>query len=96
MNGKQILITTESLERLVIRRDPERWIEAFCLECCEQVEMVNFDTAISLSGIGGRQLMMRLETGEVHSIETENGHLLICKRSIERILNFEKGELIWG
>jgi hypothetical protein len=85
MNGKQILITTESHEVLVVRRERERVTGAFCLECCELVEMLSFDTAISHSGIGGRQLMMRLETGDVHSIEAESGHLLICRRSIERI-----------
>jgi hypothetical protein len=80
--AKQILITTESREVLVIRRESEPADEHFCPECGEQVEMVNFDTAITLYGIGGRELFYRSDGGGIHSIEAATGHLLICKRSL--------------
>ncbi|MBK9154787.1 MAG: hypothetical protein IPM25_11325 [Chloracidobacterium sp.] len=83
MNGKKILITTETRELTVIRREPGRCAESFCPKCCEYVEMLNFDAAISFSGIGGRELMMRLETGEIHSVERDSGHLQICGWSLK-------------
>lgn len=82
--AKQILITTESHEVLIIRQSGEHTVRAFCPECNEQVEMMNFDTAITCSGIGGRDLLNRSEYGDVHSVQTETGHLLICKRSLAR------------
>ena len=44
--------------------------------------MLDFDSAVSFSGISGRELIRRFELGEVHSIETANGHLLICQWSL--------------
>ena len=85
--AKQILITTESHEVFIIRQSGEHTVPGFCPECNEQVEMMNFDTAISLTGIGGRELMHRSDDGEVHSIEAATGHLLICKRSLARGIN---------
>lgn len=87
MNGKQILITTESHEVLVIRQTSSHTLPGYCPECNEDVEMMNFDSAISLFGIGGRELMHRSESGDVHSIEAATGHLLICKRSLTQGLN---------
>jgi hypothetical protein len=80
--AKQILITTESHEVFIIRQSGKHTVPGFCPECNRQVEMMDFDTASHL-GIGGRELMQRSEFGDIHSIESTTGHLLICKRSLE-------------
>jgi hypothetical protein len=59
-------------------------MHGFCPSCAEEVEMMPFDLAISYSGIGGRDLMRASENGEIHSVETTAGHLLICKRSLAK------------
>jgi hypothetical protein len=45
--------------------------------------MLTLDAATSAAGVSGRQLIGRLATSEVHSIETANGHLLVCRRSLK-------------
>jgi hypothetical protein len=81
--GKKFRITTESHEIFIVRQNgPKKTTQAFCPTCAAEVEMLDFDSAISSSGISGRELIRRFELGEVHSIETANGHLLICKRSL--------------
>ena len=82
--AKQILITTESHEVFIIRQSGHHTVPGFCPACKAQVEMVNLDTAVSHSGISGRELIRRSEDGDVHSIEAATGHLLICKRSLVR------------
>jgi hypothetical protein len=80
--GKKFRITTETHEILIVRQNGQKTIQGFCPTCAAEGEMLDFDSAISFSGISGRELIRRFELGEVHSIETANGHLLICKRSL--------------
>jgi len=103
-NAKKILITTESHEVFIIRPIGETAVGGFCPECGEQVEMLHFDAVTSLSGIGGRELIRCLKDGTLHSIESDTGHLLICKRSLsgqtrdletKTILNEEFGGKLW-
>ena len=84
MNGKQILITTESHEMFVVRHSNGPVMRAYCPECDRNVEMLNFDAAVSRSGIGARELIQRSESGDVHSIESVTGHLMICIESLAR------------
>lgn len=79
---KKILIRTERHEILIVRQSSDESIPGFCPTCNEKVEMINFDAAVSHSGIGGRELLHRSEDGKVHSVESASGHLLICKRSL--------------
>ena len=81
--AKKILITTKKHEIFIVRHGQHTAIHGFCPECKAEVEMLTFDSAINFSGIGGYELIRRCESGEVHSIETTGGHLLICKSSIE-------------
>lgn len=84
--AKKIVITTERYE-VITGRGIEHAVLRFCPECNEHVEMMKFDTAIILSGIGGRKLIHLSASGEVHSVESATGHLLICKRSLLRRIN---------
>jgi hypothetical protein len=80
---KKFRITTEKHEIFIIRQNGQkRTTHGFCPSCGAEGEMLDFDSAISFSGISGRELIRRFEADEIHSIETANGHLLICKRSL--------------
>ena len=79
---KKILITTERHEILIVRQISGHTIPGFCPTCNEKVEMINFDDAVSQSGVGGREMLNRSEDGEIHSVASATGHLLICKRSL--------------
>jgi hypothetical protein len=82
INAKKILITTERHEVFVFRQRSRISSPGFCASCNDQVEMMNFDAAISISGLGGHALLERSEMGEVHSIEAPSGHIFICMRSL--------------
>jgi hypothetical protein len=81
--AKKILITTESHEMFIIRRSDEVSVRGFCSECGGEVELLTFDSAVSRTGFGGRDLMHRSQAGEIHTVDSASGHLLICARSLE-------------
>jgi hypothetical protein len=81
LNTKKYLITTEKHEVFVIHNG-NKAIYEFCAECEKIVEMLNLDTATTQTGIRTREVLSLIELGEIHSIETENGHLIICKNSL--------------
>ena len=54
----------------------------FCARCQEEVEMLTLDSAVRVSGINGHRIVQRIANNQVHSIETANGHLLLCRKSL--------------
>ena len=53
-----------------------------CAECGAEVEMLTLDSAVKVSGINGHRIVLRIANNEIHSIETANGHLLLCRKSL--------------
>jgi hypothetical protein len=82
--AKKILITTEEHEFLFVRRETKERLYRFCENCGAPVEMATLDEAVTESGATAREIIRQTETGAIHSMETENGHLLICLSSLER------------
>lgn len=82
-NAKKIFITTREHEIFIVRRGAEKTLIGFCKDCQTEVEMLSLDCAVTLSGKGTRELIRQTESGAIHSIETESGHLLICRRSLK-------------
>ena len=84
-NSKKILITSISSEIFIVRRGAKPSVtRAFCLDCRAQTEMLDLNAAVSLSRIGAREILRRIEAGALHSIETARGHLLVCRDSLEK------------
>jgi len=81
--AKKLLITTFSHELFIVRAGGDTAIRGFCPVCESEVDLLTLDAATSAAGVTGRQLIGRLATSEVHSIETVNGHLLVCRRSLK-------------
>lgn len=79
--AKKYLITTETHEIFIVRHGREK-IYGFCSECGNEVEMLNLDLAVTHSSKNARELFVLIERGAIHSIETESGHLLICRNSL--------------
>lgn len=86
-NTKKILIETESREVFRLRIiGPE--IERLYCDRCEKVEeMLDLNSAADISGAAARDLLQRVESGELHSPKDASGHLLICRSSLERAIN---------
>jgi hypothetical protein len=80
--SKKILVTTEQHEVLIVRRNRQNII-GFCPECGREVKLLTFDEVTSTTGQPARELVRLIEKDLVHSIETESGHLLICRNSLK-------------
>jgi hypothetical protein len=80
---KKYLITTESCEVFIVRRNRRDTARGFCPECEKESEMLTLDEITSQTGRRTRELFQLIENNEIHSIETESGHLLICRDSLE-------------
>ena len=92
VKSKKILITTASHEVFVVRRGRQKKVRAFCPACATQVEMLTLDEAVSASGRPARELIPKIVSNAVHSIETESGHLLVCRVSLKESWKAERGE----
>lgn len=51
-NAKKILITTESHDVYIVRQRTPDTFQGFCPNCSEEVGMMDFNMAITWSGIG--------------------------------------------
>jgi len=78
---KRTEITVET-HRLLVMRKPMRAARAWCVRCCEQVEMVTPERAALLAGVSLRAICRQVEVDDVHFVETANGLLLICLNSL--------------
>ncbi|MGH7783875.1 MAG: hypothetical protein ACREO5_08580 [Candidatus Binatia bacterium] len=82
-NAKKILITRETHETFILRINNKNRAFGFCPGCENEVEIVSLDEAVSISGLRTSELVRRAEIGSIHAIETEGGHLLFCRESME-------------
>jgi len=86
---KKLLITTEKHEIFVVRVNHPTTMRGFCPVCGTEVEMLTLDSAVRFSGSSGREVIRRLAAEEIHTIETANGHLLVCRDSLQTPLQQE-------
>ena len=79
--AKKILITTESHEVFTLHINNEHGAAGFCHSCNAEVEMLSLEQAVSLTGIHTRDLVRLIDAAEIHAIETNTGHYLVCANS---------------
>ena len=80
--AKKILITTEKHEVFIVRAAIQESMSGFCASCGHEVEVLTLDSAVSTSKSNGRELIRRIGADEVHLIDAQSGHLLVCKSSL--------------
>lgn len=80
--SKKYLITTETKEILFVRQDDCERFRWFCNECDSEVEMLNLDAAVKVSKIRAKEIFQMIQSGEIHSVETTDGYLLLCIKSL--------------
>ena len=79
---RRIEITVEKRRLIVLRRAPAPILD-WCADCGEQVAMLTPDQAAAIASVSSRMIYRRVEAGEMHYLETPEGHLLVCANSIE-------------
>ena len=55
---------------------------AWCATCGQKVQMVTAEDAARIANVTARTIYRRTETGQLHFIESQEGLLLICTRSL--------------
>ncbi len=83
-NAKKILITSATSEIFILQHGRQKAIRGFCPICEREVEMLTLDEAVHEGGQSARAIVRRVEQGNLHFAETDNGHLLICAASLEK------------
>ena len=74
-------IALERDEVVVIRR--RTWSsEAWCDRCGDLVRMITPDEAMAVAGQTARQIYRAVEAGRLHFLESREGFLSICLRSL--------------
>jgi hypothetical protein len=86
VRAKKILITTESHEILTLHVNSHRGAAGFCGMCDAEVEMLSLEQAVSITRIHTRDMVRLVDASEIHSIETNTGHYLICSDSARRYM----------
>ena len=77
MTKRRVEISFER-ERLLIVSRRRVSITAWCEGCGARSRMMTPEGAAELSGDSARDVYRRVEAGEVHFTETEDGKLLVC------------------
>ena len=78
--GTRRKITIESERLLVIRR--KKSAEAWCEGCKALRKIVQAREAAVILGVSARTIFRRVESGQLHFMETPDGELLICLNSL--------------
>jgi len=80
-SAKKILITTESHEVFRLHINSDRGAAGYCSLCKAEVELLSLEQAVSLTQIHTRELVQLADASEIHAIETDTGHYLVCSDS---------------
>ena len=86
-NAKKILIESETTETFRLRITGPQTVRSYCPDCGATEEMLDLNAAADISGTTAREIVTRVESGELHAPEMPTGHLLICRASLESAIN---------
>jgi len=79
---RRIEITVEKRRLIVLRRQRPS-VHDWCADCGKQVAMLTPDQAATIANVSSRTIYRRVEDGEMHYLETAEGHLLVCANSVK-------------
>ena len=78
---RRIEVTVETDEIAIIRGLQDK-VLTLCPECAKTVVMITADQAAMVACTTTREIYRRVEEGSVHVVETPEGFLLVCPRSL--------------
>jgi hypothetical protein len=81
VNSKRIRVRTVTFERLVLSGRQIGPLTLFCGGCEGPSEMMTISDLSLASGIRQREIFRLVEGGRVHSLETDDGQILVCSES---------------
>lgn len=81
-NTKKVSIRRERHETIIVRRLNR--VQMFCTVCESKMDFLTLDEAVNFLQIGTREILTRIETGEIHLTDAPNGQMLVCAKSVAR------------
>ena len=86
MKKQERMRITVTRDEITVIRKMAGTARASCVSCGgHQVEMATLEQAVTLTGIPSRTIYGWVEGGDVHFIETTDGHLLVCLESLRAV-----------
>ncbi len=82
MSKQRKAIKVESHNVLIVRRLINRQVNLWCNQCNAKVSMVTPERAALLRETTPRFIYRKVENKELHFVETSDGKLFICCRSL--------------
>ncbi|MCA1625816.1 MAG: hypothetical protein LC778_18860 [Acidobacteria bacterium] len=79
---EKTVITVETFQRTTVRWRQKLKI-AWCERCAAETVMLAPNEAAALLQTTAREIFRLTEAGEIHSLETKTGALLVCRGSLE-------------
>jgi hypothetical protein len=79
---EKTVITIENYRRTVTHSRLST-LNAHCGHCNVETQMISPGEAAALLQTTARELFRRIEAGDIHFSETENGGLLVCRNSCQ-------------
>ena len=82
MGNRRTEIRIET-ERVLLVRSGSRPLLAWCARCGRKVEMLEPRQAVKAGRVSERVIYRWVEEGKLHFLESSDGELLICLKSLE-------------
>lgn len=80
--GKKFLITSETHEQMHVHFKKAVTRSGYCERCDGPVTIVSLDDGALGLKVGTRELLKLIDMDSVHSLETDDGILVLCGRSL--------------
>ena len=77
-------VTTIEMSQIVILKRPDGAVVGWCPACLEDVELVTPEQVSLLTGVSLRDICHRVDTNDIHVVETVNGGLICLKSLLKR------------
>lgn len=82
----------ETHELTIIRIQRSQAVSAFCQKCEREVLHLNIARSAAVLKISETEAFRLVESGEVHSLETTVGRLLVCSNSLSGLMNINQNQ----
>jgi hypothetical protein len=79
---RQFVITAEKTETYTVRQEPPQSFHRYCEKCDRGIRCLTVDQTVIVTGLSARTIFRLVEAGDLHSLETDEGFLLLCPNSV--------------
>jgi hypothetical protein len=81
MTNKRKIINFETREFLLVHKMKDEAV-SLCAGCNAETVWLTPEQAVIVTGLSAREIFRRVESGDLHFKETQDGFLFICAKSL--------------